>query len=60
MMNKFEEKINAQKKLANIFFEMGMDEDVVSCVTGLSKEVTSDIKIKKKTKKEEKPIELKR
>lgn len=60
MMNKKEEKLNAQKKLANIFFEMGMDEDVVSCITGLSKEVTSDIKIKQEIKKEEKPIELKR
>ncbi|MBE6124365.1 MAG: hypothetical protein E7184_02335 [Erysipelotrichaceae bacterium] len=59
-MDKNTEKLNAQKKLANIFFEMGMDEEVVSCVTGLNREDTLSIKKDVKTKKGKVDIDLKK
>lgn len=58
-MNNKKEKINAQKKLANIFFEMGLEEDVVSTITGLQKEETSLI-LKKRKEKDKKGIDIKK
>lgn len=58
-MNNTKEKINAQKKLANIFFEMGLEEDVVSTITGLQKEETSLI-LKKIKDKDKKGIDIKK
>lgn len=58
-MNNTKEKFNAQKKLANIFFEMGLEEDVVSTITGLQKEETSLI-LKKRKEKDKKGIDIKK
>lgn len=58
-MNNTKEKIDAQKKLANIFFEMGLEEDVVSTITGLQKEETSLI-LKKRKEKDKKGIDIKK
>ncbi len=58
-MNNTKEKINAQKKLANIFFEMGLEEDVINTITGLSKKETSIIE-KERKEKNKKGIDIKK